>query len=602
MNFFDQQSKKKRQSFILLCCFIVAFIATGIVIHVVIAGLTTLAGSSNGLFNLSKPAVTLIGLVWSMVFLGALFRTIDVRAGAVSLAKRFGATKVCDFSSNDSEQQLLNTVAEISIAAGTLAPEVYLLRSETSINAFVLGSPSDKNTVQPCVLVVTQGALINFDKDELKAVIAHEYAHITNGDLTVNMHLLVAMGGLMAIDEVGRLLIGKNPGNYFHPGVIAGGLLRLLGSVGVFSGRLIRCAFSRQREYLADACAVQYTRNPYALASALNIIRMQSGVPPLHGIYEQELAHLCFQSGSTRSGFNRLFASHPELQHRIEAIDPNFSVKYRKACEARKNKPVQMANSAVAAGVQLLLSEATNCIAVLLTIFICDDANRQRNYLNAVAFAFNHDYAIRVKNLSTSLSDEIAKNPLALIELAAKTLCISLNTEDRQRLLMKLEGLIRGADDFDLMTYASLQLIRSKLELDFPMIESIGENHCAQGRHVKTFEAMGGEFALLLSLIVESSGATPVSQKKTFERILKCYTRSTYPRRYKKDAGIVTEVTAAFQILYVQPQSVREAFLQHCIEIVEQDGYIARAERILVELFSASLDCPTNLCESLRYR
>jgi dsDNA-specific endonuclease/ATPase MutS2 len=119
----------------------------------------------------------------------------------------------------------------------------------------------------------------------------------------------------------------------------------------------------------------------------------------------------------------------------------------------------------------------------------------------------------------------------------------------------------------------------------------MAEDHSAQGRHVKKFDSMGSEFALLLSLIVESSGASEALQNQEFVRVLKCYTASSYPRRSKKEKGIVLEVSAAFQTLYVQPKPVREAFLQHCIEIVRQDGYIARAERALLDLFAASLGC-----------
>lgn len=415
----------------------------------------------------------------------------------------------------------------------------------------------------------------------------------------------------MAIDEVGRLLVGKNPDSNFHPGVVTGFLLRVLGSIGVFFGRLIRSAFSRQREYLADACAVQYTRNPYALASALNVIKMQNEEPALHSIHEQELAHLCFQSGKTKRWFNRLFASHPKIQNRIDAIDPNFSVKYHKARKAKERKGERVSasegatqsgigfgassepvlESVLSDGAQILLSDTPNSIAVLFAIFISDDANSRRDFFNAAAFAFNRKFAARIKELSNILSSEIRDNQLAVIEQATKTIFASTSPEDRQRLLVKLEGLVTVADDFNLMNYASLQLIRGKLKQEFPVIKTLAEDHLAQGRHVKTFDAMGSEFALLLSLIVESSGASEALQAQEFERVLKCYTGSSYPRRSKKEKGIVSEVSAAFQTLYVQPKPIREAFLEHCVEIIRQDGYIAKAERALLTLFAASLGC-----------
>lgn len=611
MNFFDQQSAKRRQSLFLLICFVIALIATGITIHVAIAGLSLLLGETTQFSQPSTPAIVMICLVWITIFFGAVFRIMDVRAGAANLAKRFGAVKISNRSRDDNEQQLLNVVAEISIASSTPQPDVYLLRRESSINAFVLGSLSTKHPKGRHILVLTQGAMDHLDRDELKSVVAHEFGHIANSDIALNMNLLVALGGLMALDEVGRLLVGKNPDDHIHPGVFVGYLFRVLGSIGVFFGQLIRSAFSRQREYLADACGVQYTRNPYAMASALNIIKMQTEEPALHSIHEQELAHLCFQSGKSKRWFKRLLSSHPKLQHRIDAIDPHFNAKHRKAHKARKNSDENVtaggagALPAMSAGVsadsvilpmlsdgaQILLSDSRNSIAVLFAIFVSDNENNRRDYFNAVAFAFNKQFAARIKELSNSLSEDIGNKQLALIELSAKTICDSVSIEDRQQLVVKLEGLVSVAGDFTLMNYASLQLIRGKLGVNFPVIKTLAEDHLAQGRHVKTFDSMGGEFALLLSLIVESSGASETQQNQQFERVLKCYTASSYPRRFKNERGIVPEVTAAFQTLYVQPKPIREAFLQHCVEIVKQDGYIARAERVLLDLFAASLGC-----------
>lgn len=608
MNFFDRQSLIRRQSLFLLVCFVVAFLATGIVIHVVIAGLSILLGESTQLFDLSAPAIALIGLVWLMIILGALFRSMDVKAGVATLAKRFGAVKVSERSHDEKEQQLLNVVAEIAIASSSRQPDVYVLRRETSINAFVLGSAARSARTAGHALVITQGAIDHFDRDELKAVVAHEFGHISNGDLVLNMNLLIALGGLLAVDEVGRLLVGKKPGENFHPGVIAGYLFRVLGSIGVFFGQLIRSAFSRQREYLADACAVQYTRNPYALASALNLIKLQAEEPALHSIHEEELAHLCFQSGKTKRWFNRLLSSHPQLQQRMDAIDPHFKVKYHKAQKAKTGKEQHVLAGALPAvapgvasdpsvesvlsdGAQILLSNNPNSMAVLFAIFSSDDTNIRRDYFNAVAFAFDKKFAARIKKLSNILSDDLSNNQLALINQATKTICASMGAKDRQRMLVKLEGLVSVSDDFDLMSYACLQLIRGKLKLDFPLIKTLADDDLAQGRHVKSFDSMGSEFALLLSLIVESSGASKDLQDREFERVLRCYTASRYPRRFKNEKGIVSEVSAAFQTLFVQPKPVREAFLEHCIEIVGQDGYIARAERALLELFAASLGC-----------
>ena len=325
MDFYEQQTNRRWHSTALIIVFTLVLVAMGVLIHVVIAALSRLLEQGGSLLQPSTPALVMIGLVWLTMIAGAIFRLIDVRSGGAMLARRFGAVHASDRSRHDKERQLLNVVAEMSIASSTAQPDVYVLRYENSINAFVLGSRDSRP-----VIVLTHGALEAFDREQLQAVVAHEFAHISNGDLAVNMRLLVAMGGLMAIDEVGQLLIARNDENAVHPGTLVGYLFCALGTVGVVSGRLISAAFSRQREFLADATAVQFTRNPYGLAAALDVISEQRNEPALHGLHARELAHLCFQSGPRLRWLGKWLASHPDVALRIKAIEPHFNVKKRK--------------------------------------------------------------------------------------------------------------------------------------------------------------------------------------------------------------------------------------------------------------------------------
>ena len=611
MNFFDQQLARKRQSALLLVCFAIALVATGALIHFGVALVSLLLGQSVALFEPSVPALVLIGLVWTIILFGAYFRSLDVKAGGAILARRFGAVHASDRSRYEKEQQLLNVVAEISIASSTPQPDVYILRAESSINAFVLGAEERQGHAGRYAIVVTQGALDNFDRDELQAVVAHEFGHIANGDLPVNMRLLIALGGLMAIDEVGQLLVGEEPDSLIHPGVLVGYFVIGLGSIGVFFGQLIRSAFCRQREYLADACAVQFTRNPYAMASALAVVKNHAQEPALHGIHVKELAHMCFQSGKGKAWFNRLLVSHPHIQNRIDAIDPHFDVKQKKVAEKRNldyesgtkgashltpektiitvsDLPVgsELSDSAV-----VMLADTRNSVATLFALFASENASKKRDYLSAISFAFDKQFSSRVKDIVGLIPDELSDNKLALIELATIKVCQSVERSSRQSILKKLESLLSVSGEYDLMAYASLQLIRGKLDLEFPLIDTLADDHFAQGRHTKAFDEMGSEFALLLSLMIESSGASSAVQTYEFERVLKCYTMTQYPRRTCHETGIVAEVAAAFQTLYVQPKAIREAFVQHCVEIVQKDGHVARAERTLLDLFAASLGC-----------
>jgi len=632
MDFYTQQSNRHWQSTLLLIAFVFVLLLMGGLIHIVMSALSQAMGQGGSFAQPSKPAIAMIVLVWLTMLAGSLFRLMDVKAGGAVLARRFGAVHASDRSRHEKEARLLNVVAEMSIASSTAQPDVFVLRQERSINAFVLGNSQSRP-----VIVLTDGALEVFDREQLQAVVAHEFAHITNGDLAMNMRLLVVMGGLMAIDEVGRLLIGKADNETFHPGMLVGSLLCALGSVGVVSGKLICAAFSRQREYLADATAVQFTRNPYALAEALDVAQEHAGDPALHGLHAGELVHLCFHAGKVREWMNRLswarrvFSSHPDVLLRIKAVEPHFYVKQRKALRgssdvvtqrtvngqipfignAQSLSVVDINAESVLTGpsvstvvdtesslvpsdrIILLLQDGSLCIAALFSLFAHEGENLRPEYLNALTVSTNKKLCADVKKVIQLVPGELARDQLGVIAHASEMLNKQLSLEQRQKIVLKLEHLLSVNADYQLMDYARIQLIRRKLQVEFPVVSVIvseTRSH-ANGRKAKNFDAMGREFALLLSLMVESSGASPADVDEHFKRVLKCYTQENLPRRTAKETGIVDELEAAFQTLYIQPYSIRHAFVQHCIEIMQHDGYIVPSERALLDLFAASLGC-----------
>lgn len=623
MDFLKQQDDRRRQSTLLLGAFVAAILGMGLVIHSIIAGLSLMLTGSGSFWVPTIQGSVMIGIVWFTILAGGYFRYLDVKAGGAVLARRFGAVHASDRSRYEQEKQLLNVVAEISIASGTPQPEVYVLRGESSINALVLGSEQANH-----VIVLTQGALDAFDRDELQAVVAHEFGHISNGDLPLNMRLLIMLGGLMAIDEVGRLLMTKGPEGLAHPAMLVGYVLKVIGSVGVFFGKIIRAAFSRQREFLADASAVQFTRDPYPLASALQVIREHEHQPKLNLAHAEELAHLCFQSGLKFAWYQRLLASHPEIQTRMDAIEPHFSTKRRKAEKNSKAADAQTGTTAgVSAGPQfgldaerpgsaniesnvislfggelsdrilLLLPDQQSCLAALFALFATGDSNSKRQYYNSLAFSFNDAFSEETRRVQSLIPDELKNNQLNIINHVTSVLSKSVSADSLQKIVLRLEKLTSVKDDYNLMMYASIQLIRRKLNVEFPVVDKVvnSNDQTANARRAKSFDSMGSEFALLLSLMVESSGTSAAELDAQFQSVLKCYTKTSYPRRTANETGIILELEAAFQTLLVQPVAIRQAFVQHCVEIMQQDGYIVPNERALVMLFAASLGCETVL-------
>lgn len=607
MDFFGSQDNRKQQSVVLLVCFCAAMLSMAVVIHVIVVVATIPFSNDIDFTRPTLQAKAFIGIIWLTCFFGCFFRMLDVRAGGATLARRFGGVEVTTSGRYRKEIELLDVVSEMSIASACTMPRVFLLHRESAINAFVVGGFTGKEA-----LVVSHGALEKLDREQLSAVIAHEFGHISQGDIPVNMRLLIALGGLNAIDEVGKLLMVRSGGKLVaQPGAIVGFVIRCIGSIGVVFGRLIRSAFSRQREYLADATAVQYTRNPEQLASALVVIRDQPKDEAIHSVHAEELTHLCFQTGEKTKWYDKLFATHPPVQKRIDAIDPHFAVKVRtKERAVEKNKPNiyragvgasmvplsgldAMQSLEVSDQAAMLLTDSAECLAVLHAVFVSDEKSKSKLYYSAISFAYNKIFADQVRGIRETLHAELHTNQLAIINKATEQLRDSIKLDNRQRLLKSLEKLLLVEGEFTLMNYATLQLIRRKLNAEFPVLEQKSDSvkSIAQAAQAKSFDTMGREFALLLSLIVEASGNNSDQYDDQFENALKCYTKEHHPRRHSEEPGIVKELEASFQTLYVQPRPIREAFVQHCLEIAQADGHIAKDERSLLNLFAASLNC-----------
>ena len=209
-------------------------------------------------------------------------------------------------------------IEEIAIASGVPVPEIYVLEDETAINAFAAGyTPAD------AAITVTRGCLEKLTRDELQGVIAHEFSHVLNGDMRLNIHLMGVLFGILVIGIAGRKLI-ENTGRSRDSGSIVafGFAIFAIGYIGVFFGRLIKAGISRQREYLADASAVQFTRQTLGIAGALKKIGGLAEGSKLASAETEEVAHMLFGDGI---GFSELFATHPPLVSRIQALEPQFN-------------------------------------------------------------------------------------------------------------------------------------------------------------------------------------------------------------------------------------------------------------------------------------
>jgi Zn-dependent protease with chaperone function len=339
-NFYERQAAARRSTKWLMAMFTISVIC--IVAGVFIATLAAVNYGRNmqeGL-ELNNPGIPLDDVTLplgasagtlALIGCGSLFKIAQLRGGGTTVAENLGGYRVPQNSTDPVERRLVNVVEEMAIAAGMPVPPIYLLKNEEAINAFAAGySPSD------AVVAVTRGTAEQLTRDQLQGVVAHEFSHILNGDMRLNIRLIGILHGILLMGLIGRMLFniaahgggnrrGKNDGTVYL--LASGLLLMLLGLLGTVFGNLIKAAVSRQREYLADSSAVQFTRNPEGIAGALKRIGASVLGSKLTSARAAELSHMYFGQG-VWEGFTGLMATHPPLEKRIRLLDPHWNGQY----------------------------------------------------------------------------------------------------------------------------------------------------------------------------------------------------------------------------------------------------------------------------------
>lgn len=345
MNFFEQQDRSRRQTRWLLLLFGIAVIAVIAVVDVVLLVSFDLLAPREDVpllstANLKANTGVLLGgaaATGALIGLASLFKTLSLRGGGGQVARQLGGTLVDPDSRDPLRRRLVNVVEEIALASGVPVPEIYVLEQEAAINAFAAGySPAD------AAVAVTRGTLEKLNRSELQGVIAHEFSHILNGDMRLNIRLMGALFGILVLALVGRRVLfhshylGRSRNNGGMAVIALALALVAVGYVGLFFGRVIKSAVSRQREYLADASAVQFTRDPGSIGGALKKIAVFSDHSYLTADTE-EVGHMLFGPGQSMS----LFATHPPLLQRIARVEPGFTEDELKVVAARVQRDAE---------------------------------------------------------------------------------------------------------------------------------------------------------------------------------------------------------------------------------------------------------------------
>ena len=319
MDFFAQQARVRGSSRRLVALFVLAVIAIVVAIDAVVwlvlghhaADGEPAASNLPLLFTSSVVVIAGIGLC-------SLFRIRSLSGGGKTVAESVGAVIVPIDTRDPELRRLRNVIEEVAIASGVPVPDIYLMADEPGINAFAAGySASD------AAVCVTRGCLDRLSRDELQGVVAHEFSHVLNGDMRLNIRLMGLLFGILALAIVGRRVVRFGGGRSRRGAQVwlIGLALMVVGYIGYFFARLIQAAVARSRESLADASAVQFTRQTDGIAGALKKIAILTEGSTLQVANKQEVAHMLFGEAGR---FNALFATHPPLLQRIRTLEPGF--------------------------------------------------------------------------------------------------------------------------------------------------------------------------------------------------------------------------------------------------------------------------------------
>lgn len=658
MNFFEHQDQARRQTGKLIALF--SFAVLSIVVAVNVAfwlawigiGLYTNNYTNNGAIHWLDTWIDwwqtgyglfVIAATLFLIAVGSLLQWLQLADGGPAVAKKVGARPISDFKNNPSVQQYNNVVSEMAIASGMPVPQLFVLEREMGINAFVAGYQ-----LSDTIMVVTQGLLDTLDRDQLQAVTGHEFSHIAHGDMRLNLQLMSMLSGIVMIGQFGIFLIdtGRHRSHRRSkkdssalPVLILGIGLWLIGNIGVFFARLIKAAVSRQREFLADASSVQFTRNPDGLAGALYQIQQAQTGSALRSRHKESLSHLCISATTNTQHWLGNLQTHPPLQERIDRISPQFSIKMKHQAQAKKlSEPVTSAigggasafvpgvgagagasaGAGVGAGMgamaapllmttQSILSTVGTAKPAHLAVgqqLYRDIPEKLRTALQQTDGAQAFCLSLILKEFQdptqiaqakdqmsegqrtwcATLGPWIASMPATLrlpcLELGLPTLK-ALQTDQRKQFIKQIEQLSRFNNQLDMHEWVVLSLLRITL---FPRPSK------RAAPKVNQFDAVNHAIQTLLSALVhndEDFAGANTTYKKTVASF-----GLSQQWLLSKDAVTYDAVSKALWHLGDLNFILRQPLLQACADIVLHDGAVTVPEFEFLRVVSAALECP----------
>jgi Zn-dependent protease with chaperone function len=579
-------------------------------------------------FTFWDPAlfIFIAAIVTLFILVASLLKMSTLQKGGGVVAEMLGGRLIPKTSNNPAERQLLNIVEEMAIASGIHVPLVFVLDKEKSINAFAAGL-----TLNDAAVAVTRGTLEQLSRDELQGVIAHEFSHILNGDTRLNIQLIGIIYGILVIGIIGSQILEHYRISARYVIIFIGGiLLTIIGYTGSFLGRLIQSAVCRQRELLADASAVQFTRNPHGLANALKKIGGYVFSSHINVVAAKQASHLFFGESHRNDLFSGFLATHPPLLQRIGLLDPTFKGKFPTILASKTipqtepefaardcmymaaapvatahitAKPADIVSSvgnpgkenfgnslALLAQIPGQIRDALNtphgAASVICALLLGNNSNERAAQLNALQRAIvlqgNIEEAVRFSELIAKLPQNIR---LPLVQLAMPSLR-SLTGMEKRNFLMVINALITADNKVTLFEFV-IEWMLNKLLSDMENISS----------KVSFFSYSAIGLDILIILRALACAGNIGSEEKARQAFAAGVARIPEIANKKPDFSYeeniaFLKVSNALKQLNLASFKIKQSVIDACAHCAFADQAINANEAELLRVISLAMNCP----------
>ena len=625
MNFFQWQSDARRKTGLLVALMVLAVLSLVVMSNLLYVAFQAYKHPDTPWthFLTLKSFLLSFGLIGSVVLIASVIKTITMASGGGrAVARSLGGHPVDPGTDKFYERRLLNVVEEMAIASGMPAPAVYVLHGEMGINAFAAGY-----SFNDAVVGVTKGTMQLLSREELEGVIAHEMSHIVNGDMRLNMRLVGIIFGITMLAELGYFMLrsaGHSRSKESGPVMLGGVALMLIGYSGAFFGSIIKASISRTREYLADASAVQYTRNRDGLASALQKVGGFAYGSFLESPKAQEASHMMF-GRAVSSSLSGMFSTHPPLEKRIRKLAPRWDGSYivpepvqpDHTTENSQPGTAQQATQQTAATMSLagaavvshslhsigkpvaghrkhaaaLLDklpvrlvcacrEADDFPAIAMALLLSGDPKELAIQVECIRKKFDQPMVARTLELQEDLSKCGVEDQLPILELALSRVA-EMTMMDRKNMLSALYGISRADGktsplEWSLITIISHYCDKASEGIVIP-------------RRFHSLQPVRDEVILVVSALVTMSGMDAAQRKICFDQTLAQLNFLDVPMQGKIS---YSHLQKALKRLNNLCPEAKQELLMACCACVEFDGQIVPAEAQALRAMALVMECP----------